>query len=153
MAKRYKVQLSQEERTELEQLTRKDKVGAKRFVHARTLLLCDCGLHGPGWTNGRIAEALGITARSVENTKRRLVDGDMTLALDRKKRDTPPRESIFDGEKEARLIALACSPPPEGRKRWTVRLLAEQLVVLDVFPSISKSSVQNALKKTSLSLT
>jgi len=153
MAKRYKVQLSKEERTELEQSTRKNKAGAKKFVHARTLLLCDCGPHGPAWANGRIAEALGVTSRSVENTKRRLIEGGMTEALDRKIREKPPRESIFDGEKEAKSIALACSSPPEGRKRWTVRLLAEQLVVLAIFPSISKSSVQNALKKTNLSLT
>ena len=153
MAKRYKVQLSEEERAELEQLTRRDKTGAKKFIHARTLLLCDCGPNGPAWPNGRVAEALGVTSRTVENTKRRLIEGGMTAALDRKKRETPPRESIFDGEKEARLIALACSPPPEGRKRWTVRLLAEHLVLLQIFDRISKSSVQNALKKTNLSLT
>ena len=153
MAKRYKIQLSESEREELEQLTRRDKTGAKKFIHARTLLLCDGGPHGPAWSNARIAEALGVTSRTVENTKRRLVEGGMAAALDRKKRETPPREPMFDGEKEARLIALACSPPPAGRKRWTVRLLAEHLVLLEVFDSISKSSVQNALKKTNLSLT
>lgn len=153
MAKRYRVQLSESERTELEQLTRRNKTGAKKFIHARTLLLCDCGPSGPAWSNARVAEALGVTSRTVENTKRRLIEGDMIAALDRKERETPPRESIFDGEKEARLIALACSEPPEGRKRWTVRLLAEHLVLLDVFDSISKSSVQNALKKTNFSLT
>ena len=153
MAKRYKVQLSEEERAELEQLTRRNRTGAKKFVHARTLLLCDCGPNGPAWPSARIAEALGVTSRTVENTKRRLFEGGMTAALDRKKRETPPRKSIFDGEKEARLIALACSSPPEGRKRWTVRLLAEHLVLLEVFDRISKSSVQNALKKTNLSLT
>lgn len=153
MAKRYRVELSDEERSELEQLTRRDKTGAKRFIHARTLLLSDSGPNGPSWSNAKIAEALGVTSRTVENTKRRLAEDGMAAALDRKKREKPPRESIFDGEKEARLIALACSDPPKGRKRWTVRLLAEQLVVLEVFDSISKSSVQNALKKTNLSLT
>jgi hypothetical protein len=77
----------------------------------------------------------------------------MQAAVERKKRETPPRKSILDGEKEARLIALACSEAPDGRKRWTVRLLAERLVTLGVFDHISKSSVQNALKKTNLSLT
>jgi len=153
MAKRYKVHLSEEERAELEQLTRRNKTGAKKFIHARTLLLCDCGPKGPAWPSARTAEALGVTSRTIENTKRRLVEGGMTAALNRKKREKPPREPIFDGEKEARLIALACSPAPEGRKRWTVRLLAEHLVLLEVFDSISKSSVQNALKKTNLSLT
>ena len=153
MAKRYRVQLSERERAELEQLTRRNKTGAKKFIRARTLLLCDCGPQGPAWPNARVGEALGVTPRTVENTKRRLVEGSMTAALDRKKRETPPRESIFDGEKEARLIALACSAPPEGRKRWTVRLLAERLVLLGVFDSVSKSSVHNALKKTNSSLT
>jgi transposase len=153
MAKRYKVLLGEDERVELERLTRRNGTGAKKFVHARVLLLCDCGPLGPAWPNARVAEALGVSARTVENTKRRLVEGSMSAALDRKKRETPPRQSIFDGEKEARLIALACSEPPAGRRRWTVRLLAEQLVALDVFDHISKSSVQNALKKTNLSLT
>ena len=153
MAKRYRVELAETERTELKQLTRRNRTGAKKFIHARTLLLCDSGPHGPAWPNARVAEALGVTSRTVENTKRRLVEGGMDVALNRKKRETPPRESIFDGAKEARLIALACSSPPEGRKRWTVRLLAEQLVLLEVFDHISKSSVQNALKKMTLSLT
>jgi transposase len=153
MAKRYRVMLSRAERAELEALAKKDQTGAKRFVHARILLLCDAGVAGPGWPSERIAEALGVTARTIEHTKRRLLEGGMDAALDRKKRETPPRESIFDGEKEARLIALACSQAPNGRKRWTVRLLAERLVALDVFDHISKSSVQNALKKTNLSLT
>ena len=75
MAKRYKIQLRESEREELEQLTKRDKTGAKKFIHARTLLLCDCGPHGPAWSNARIAEALGVTSRTVENTKRRLVEG------------------------------------------------------------------------------
>lgn len=153
MAVRYRVELSKTEREELDRLTKTNRTGAKKFIHARTLLLCDAGSRGPAWPNARIAEALGVTTRTVENTKRRLVEDGMSAALDRKPRDKPPRESIFDGEKEARLIALACSPPPEGRKRWTVRLLAERLVQLEIFEHISKSSVQNALKKTNLSLT
>jgi len=153
MAKRYRIKLSQEERQELEALTRHNKTGAKKFMYARTLLLCDCGEKGPSWPTARIAEALGITARTIENTKRRMVEGGLNVALERKKRETPPIKSIFDGVKEAKLIALACSSPPEGRKRWTVRLLAEHLVIQEIFENVSKSSVQNALKKTNLSLT
>ena len=153
MAKRYRIMLSREERNELEALTKKNQTGAKKFIHARILLLCDCGMDGPGWPIERIAQALGVTSRTIEHTKRRLVEGGMDAALDRKKREKPPRDSIFDGEKEARLIALACSKAPDGRKRWTVRLLAERLVELRIFEHISKSSVQNALKKTNLSLT
>lgn len=153
MAKRYRIKLSLEERQELELLTRHNKTGAKKFIYARTLLLCDCGEGGPSWPTAHIAEALGITARTIENTKRRMVEGGLNAALERKKRETPPIKSIFNGEKEAKLIALACSSPPEGRKRWTVRLLAEHLVIQEVFESVSKSSVQNVLKKTNLSLT
>jgi transposase len=153
MIKRYRVMLSREERIELEALTKKNQTGAKKFIHARILLLCDCGVDGPAWPSERISQALGVTPRTIEHTKRRLLEGGMDAALDRKKRDKPPRESIFDGEKEARLIALACSQAPGGRKRWTVRLLAERLVAMHVFDHISKSSVQNALKKTNLSLT
>jgi transposase len=153
MAKRYRIMLSRDERNELEALTKKNQTGAKKFVHARILLLCDCGKDGPAWTSERIAEALGVTPRTIEHTKRRMAEAGMEAALERKKRDKPPRESIFDGEKEARLIALACSNAPDGRKRWTVRLLADKLVELRIFEHISKSSVQNALKKTNLSLT
>lgn len=153
MAKRYRVELTDEERADLEQLTRKDATGAKVFIHARILLLVDRGPAGPGWTGDQTADALGVTLRTVENTKRRLFEIGMDGALQRKKRLRPAREPIVDGEKEARLIAVACSPPPDGRKRWTVRLLAEHLVEMDVFENVSKSTVQKTLKKTNFSLT
>lgn len=151
--KRYRVTLTAAERDDLEAMTRNGKTGAKRFIHARTLLLCDASTGQTPWSNLRIAEALGISARSVEHVKQRFVEHGIDVALERKKRVTPPRNPVFDGEKEARLIALACSPAPNGRKRWTVRLLAEQLVCLEVFGRISPATVHRALKKTSLSLT
>jgi hypothetical protein len=151
--KRYRVTLTEAERDALEAMTRNGRTGAKRFVHARTLLLCDAGPGRTPWGNLQVAEALGISARSVEHTKRRFVEDGIDMALERKKRDTPPRRPVFDGEKEARLIALACSSAPHGRKRWTVRLLAEQLVCLEVFEHVSPASVHRALKKTNLSLT
>lgn len=114
MANRYRIMLSPDERTELDALTRKNRTGAKKFIHARILLLCDYGVAGPAWTSERIAEALGVTSRTIEHTKRRMVEAGMDAALERKKRDNPPRVSIFDGEKEARLIALACSKGPDG---------------------------------------
>jgi transposase len=153
MAKRYRVELTDDERADLELLTRRDATGAKVFMHARILLLVDQGPAGPGWTGDQAADALGVSRRTVENTKRRLFEGGMDMALQRKRRPRPATESIVDGEKEARLIAVACSPPPDGRKRWTVRLLAEHLVVMDVFDHVSKSTVQKTLKKTSFSLT
>jgi len=153
MAIRYRIKLSLEERKELEQLTKKDRIGAKKFSRARMLLLCDSGSAGPAWSSAAISEALGVTSRTIENTKKRFIEGGMNSALERKKREMPPVQSMFDGEKEAKLIALACSSPPKGRVRWTVRLLADELVRLDIFVCISKSSVQNALKKMNLSLT
>jgi len=150
---RYRVTLADEERAELAVLTRKDRIGARKFAHARVLLLCDSSPGQSPWPTARVAEALGVSARAVEHVKRRFVEDGLEAALDRKVRETPPRASIVDGAKEARLIALACSAPPAGRKRWTVRLLAEQLVALEVFDAISPATVHRTLKKTNLSLT
>jgi len=126
---------------------------ARRFVHARALLLCDAGLHGPAWSVADVAEALGVSSRTIEHLKKRFVEEGLEVALERKPRETPPREVIFDGAFEARLIALACSDAPEGRRRWTVRLLADKAVELNFAPSVSHMTVQRILKKTNLSLT
>ena len=131
MAPRYRVTLTAEERAELKALTRAvTKTTGKRFLYARALLLCDRGPEGPGWTVARVAEALGISARTLERLKRRFVEQGLEFALERKRRVRPPRKVIFDGVFEARLVALACSPAPPGRQRWTLRLLAEKVVEL-----------------------
>ena len=131
MAPRYRVTLTVEERSELKALTRAaTKTTGKRFLYARALLLCDRGPEGPGWTVARVAEALGVSARTIEHLKRRFVEQGLEFALERKRRVRPPRKVIFDGAFEARLVALACSPAPPGRKRWTLRLLAEKVVEL-----------------------
>ena len=109
-----------EERSELKAL---NQATGKRFLYARALLLCDRGPEGPGWTVARVAEALGVSARTIEHLKRRFVEQGLEFALERKRRVRPPRKVIFDGAFEARLVALACSPAPPGRKRWTLRLL------------------------------
>jgi hypothetical protein len=153
MSPRYRVTLTQQERNELETITRRGKTHARRFVHARALLLCDAGPHGPAWTVAHVAEALGITSRSIEHLKKRFVEEGLEAALARKPREKPPREVIFDGAFEARLITLACSDAPEGRRRWTVRLLADKAVELNFAPSVSHMTVQRVLKKTNLSLT
>ena len=153
MSPRYRVTLTEQERNELETLTRRGKTHARRFIHARALLLCDAGPHGPAWSVGDVAEALGITSRTIEHLKKRFVEDGLEAALDRKPREKPPREVIFDGAFEARLIALACSGAPEGRRRWTVRLLADKAVELNFAPSVSHMTVQRVLKKTNLSLT
>jgi transposase len=153
MSPRYRVTLTQEERKELEALTRRGKTHARRVIHARALLLCDAGVDGPAWNVADIAEALGITTRTIEHLKKRFVTDGLEAALERKPREKPPREIIFDGAFEARLIALACSDVPEGHRRWTVRLLADKVIELNIASSISHMTVQRVLKKMNLDLT
>jgi len=152
MAPRYRVTLTEPERTQLETLTRNGRTGAKKFIHARALLLCDAGPDGPAWPVADVAEALGITSRTIEHLKKRFVEEGIEVALERKSREKPPRDVIFDGAFEARLISLACSEAPEGYERWTVRLLADKAVELKFAPSVSHMTVQRVLKKTNLSL-
>jgi DNA-binding MarR family transcriptional regulator len=147
------VTLTEEERRELEALTKTGKTNAKRFLYARALLLCDAGPAGPAWTVADTAEAMGVTPRTIEHLKKRFVEEGLASALERRQPEEPSREVIFDGAFEARLIALACSESPEGRRRWTVRLLAEKAVELHLAKSVSHMTVQRILKKTNLSLT
>jgi len=153
MAPRYRVTLTKEERKELEAISTKGRRAARTVLSARALLLLDAGEYGPQWVVARVAEALGRTTRSLEQLKKRFVEEGLTAAIERKKRETPPREIQFGGEFEARLLALACSEVPEGRKRWTVRLLAEKVVELEIAASVSPMTVCNTLKKMNLSLT
>jgi hypothetical protein len=153
MPPRYRVTLTREERKELEALTRNGKTGAKKFINARALLLCDSGPAGPAWTIAKVAEALGVTSRKLEHLKKRFVEEGLERALTRKARIRPPRDIIFDGAFEARIIALACSEVPEGYQRWTVRLLAEKAVELNFATSVSHMTVQRVLKKMNLNLT
>ena len=153
MSPRYRVTLTKEERKELESMTRRGKTHARRFIHARALLLCDAGADGPAWNVADVATALGVTSRAIEHLKKRFVEDGLEAALERKPREKPPREVTFDGAFEARLIALACSDAPDGRRRWTVRLLADKAVELSFAASVSHMTVQRVLKKTNLSLT
>ena len=152
MAPRYRVTLTKEERHELESLTRPGKTESRKFIHARALLLCDAGEGRSAWNVADVAEALGITSRTIEGLKKRFVEEGLEAALGRKTREKPPREIQFDGAFEARLITLACSETPEGYSRWTVRLLADKAVELNFAPSVSHMTVQRILKKTNLSL-
>jgi transposase len=151
MAPRYKVTLTENERRQLETLTRSGKTAASKFVHARALLLCDAGAHGDPWKVADVAQALGITSRTVEHLKERFVEEGIEAALARKPSTKAPKLT-FDGAFDARLTALACSPAPAGRARWTVRLLAEKVVELKIAPTVSTMSIHRALKKTNLSL-
>ena len=153
MSPRYRVTLTKEERKELEVMTRRGKTHARRFIHARALLLCDSGPDGPSWNVADVATALGVSSRAIEHLKKRFVEDGLEAALERKPREKPPREVIFDGAFEARLVALACSEAPEGHRRWTVRLLADKAVELRFASSVSHMTVQRVLKKTNLNLT
>jgi transposase len=153
MSPRYRVTLTRKEREELEAMTHRGKMHARRFIHARALLLCDAGADGPAWNVADVAAALGVSSRAIEHLKKRFVEEGLEAALERKPREKPPREVIFDGAFEAKLIALACSDVPEGHRRWTVRLLADKAVELKFAGSVSHMTVQRVLKKTNLSLT
>ena len=152
MAPRCKVTLTEKGRSELEAITRNKKAAASKFIHARALLLCDAGSHGPAWKVCDVAQALGITPRTIEHLKQRFVEEGLASALVRKPTTRIPQVT-FDGAFEARWTALACSPAPGGRSRWTVRLLAEKVVELEIAPAVSTMTVQRTLKKTNLSLT
>lgn len=152
MAARYKITLTEEERGKLEAMTRSGKIPAKKFMHARALLLCDAGEHGAPWKVADVATALGVTSRTIEHLKKRFVEEGLEGALVRKPR-SKPRDVTFDGAFEARITTLACSKPPDGRVRWTIRLLAEKAVELKIADSVSTMTVHRALKKTNCVLT
>ena len=146
MNKKYIVRLSEEERKELTRLISKGKAAAYKIRHAHILLKADAD--GPSWIDPRIAGAFCCHARTVEGIRRRFVEQGIEAALNRKKRAMPPREKLLDGAQEARLIALSCSKPPKGRGRWTLHLLADRMVELEIVESISHETVRRALKKT-----
>ena len=152
MAPRYRVTLSASERSELETLSKTGKRAARTVLHARALLLLDAGNHGPCWKVAQVGEALGVTPRSLEYLKKRFVEEGLE-SIERRQRIKPPREIEFGGDFEAQLLAMACSEPPAGRSRWTVRLLADQMVELNIVPKVSPMTVCNTLKKMNLSLT
>lgn len=151
--KKYKVTLTDEERQLLHDLTAIGKAAARKLTHARILLKADASGAGPDWPDWRIADALEVHIATIERVRQRFVEQGFEAALERKRREKPPRPIKLDGRAEARLIALACSPPPEGRAVWTMQLLADKLVELEVVESISDETVRTTLKKTKSSRT
>jgi hypothetical protein len=147
MAKIYVLKLTTEEREELEHLVKRGKAAGWKVQRAQALLKCDQGRDGPGWTDERIAEAYGCTTRTLESWRKRAVEQGPLRLLERKPRTTPAVPRKLDGQKEARLTALACSQPPKGRARWSLRLLAARLVELQIVGTISHATVRRALKK------
>jgi transposase len=144
---KYVVRLSAEERSRLESMIGKGRDAAYRLLKARILLKADAAT-GDGWDDADIAEALETSASTVFRTRRQLVEEGLEAALARKRRGTPPTPAIFDGEAEARLLQLACSEPPEGHARWSLRLLEKKVVELGIVEAASDSTIHRVLKKT-----
>lgn len=151
--KKYVVRLSAEEREQLRALIRKGKSSAQRLMKARILLKADVSEDGEGWSDSEIVEALDTSLTTVWRTRQQLVEDGFEAVLNRKKPSRPSVLPIFDGEKEAKLIALACSEPPAGCARWTLRLLEKKVVELDIVERASDSTIGRVLKKTNLSRT
>lgn len=145
MVKKYLVRLSNEERGLLQDIVKKLKGTAQKVRRANILLKAD--VDGPNWPDTKIAEALSCRTRTIENVRRRLVTKGLDAVLNRKKRDTPPRPKILDGKQEAEIIALRLGKPPAGFANWTLRLLADRIVELEIAESISHETVRRTLKK------
>jgi transposase len=148
VAKKYRVTLTAEERAELESMISRGKADARKLAHARILLQTDEADGAPARTDEEVASALDTSTRTVERVRRRFVEEGLESALLPK-----PTRRVYaralDGAQEAHLIALACSKPPEGKRRWTLRLLAERVVELGYAEAVSYETVRRTLQKTS----
>ena len=144
---KYRVKLADHERRQLEGLVCRGRAAGWKLRRAQALLKCDEGRGGPGWPDTKISQAFEVTTRSLENWRKQAVEcGPMSL-LARKAQDRSMRRKL-DGVGEARLVQLACSKPPAGRSRWSLRLLADRLVALEVVDSIGHECVRRTLQKT-----
>jgi len=144
MNKKYLVKLTSPERKQLREIIAKGKAPAYKIKHANILLKAEAG-----WSDEKIALAFDCNVNTPRNVRQRLVEQGLDVALERKKQGTPSREKILDGKGEAHLIALSCSQPPEGRARWTLHLLADKLIELQVVDRVSYETVRRTLKKMS----
>ena len=146
MIKKYIVRLSDEERGCCTDVIKNLKGTSQKVRRAQILLKADA--EGPAWTDAKISDAFNCRIQTIENLRKRWVTGSFELALNGKKRQTPPRQQLLNGEEEAKLIAMRLGKPPAGYGRWTLRLLADELVSLDIVDSISHETVHQTLKKT-----
>ena len=152
MNKKYPVILSETERDELKRLIAAGTAPARKLTHARILLKADQSPEGPGWVDEMVAEAVEVSQPTVSRVRKQYFEEGLEAALNRR----PPNREYYrklDGEQEARLVALACSDPPEGQARWSLRLLADRMVELEVVDDLSYQTVRRTLKKTNSSLT
>jgi len=149
--KEYLIQLTSEERSWLKAVITRGKAPAYEIRHANIMLLADtCG---PAWPDEKVAQALSVNINQVGRIRKRFSEQGLTAALRRKKQDHPSRLPKFDGAAEARLIALSCRQPPEGYSRWTLKLLADKAVELEIVDSVVPETVRQTLKKTNLNHT
>ena len=146
MNKKYIVELTDDERSLLQDVVKKLKGTSQKVKRANILLKSDAC--GPGWTDAKIAEALDCRTKTVENVRQRFVMEGFETALNGKKREKPPTEKIFDGEQEAKVIAMRLGTPPAGYGKWTLRLLARRVVELEIVDAVSYQTVRRTLKKT-----
>jgi Homeodomain-like domain len=151
--KKYVVKLTGDERQHLHDMIHTGKRSAQQLMKARILLKADTSDAGEGWSDSRIVTALETSLATVCRTRQQLVEEGFEAVLARKHRATSARPRIFDGEKEAKLIALACSEPPQGRAKWTLRLLEDKVVELNIVERASDNTIGRTLKKTFSSLT
>ena len=145
--KRYIVTLSADERERLNALIQRGTCPVRQVLKARILLKADASEAGEGWSDGRIAEALDTSIDTIARTRQQLVEEGLDAALTRRHSPNSARKRIFDGAAEAKLIALACSPPPKGRKRWTLTLLETAVVQLNIVDRASDNTIGRTLKK------
>lgn len=144
---KYMIDLSDEQRHQLQQITKNGQAPAKKILHAQMLLLSDVGHSEGGWTDEQISSALGVHPYTVARVRKKYVTKGVAPALNRQIRPSPPVPKKLDGEKEAHLIAICCSTAPEGRARWTLSLLVNELKQRGVVTQISRETVRQTLKK------
>ena len=149
MQRKYFIRLKEEERAQLKEMVTKGETSAYKIRHANVLLKSD--LAGPAWPDWKIAEAFSVHANTVALIKQRFIEGGIERAISRKKQEYQSNPPKFDGVAEAKLIALSCSKPPEGYSRWTLKLLADKVVTLDIVETVSPETIRSMLKKTNLS--
>ena len=148
--KKYNVRLSKDERATIKKLMTSGRGPARMFTRARILLKADQSDEGPGWSDERISEALEVTVQTIERVRKQLVEEGCDAVLSRREYKQKVSRKKIDGDMEAHLIALSCSDPPEGRARWTLRLLADTVVELGYVENISHEAIRQTLKKTNL---
>jgi transposase len=146
MKKTYVVELSNAQRVELERLVGSGRESARKLTRARILLKADA--NAQGWNDARIAAALGVARATVERIRKRFAQGGLEQAVERRPQPERPAQRVLDGQAEARLTALACSTPPDGRESWSLELLADRMVRLKFVDSVSADTVGRVLKKT-----